>query len=139
MSRAVVAGIAGVITAAAAQFLAAMISGGGHAWVEPFFFSAAMWVMFPLMFIRVQQHRAGSDKLAPLDWLVMLLAIALDILLVMTTIERDEPLLPMFGTGTERFVRVLRTDPVLPALWIALWLSWQIAALVLCIRARGGR
>ena len=139
MSRAVVAGVAGVITAGAAQFLAAVISGAGHAWGEPFFFSAAMWVMFPLMFIRVQQHRAGSDELAPLDWLVMLLAIALDVLLVIATIEREEPLLPMFGTGTERFVQVFLMDPVLLALWIALWLSWQIAALFLCIRGRGGR
>ena len=104
MSREVVAGVAGVITAAVAQFLAAMISGAGHAWVEPFFFSPAMWVMFPLMFIRVQQHRAGSHGLPALDWLVLLLAIVLDVLLVMTTIEREEPLLPMFGTGTERFV-----------------------------------
>src|ERR1044072_8335458 len=120
MSRAEVAAIAGVITAVATQFLAVMISGGGHAWVEPFFFSVAMWVMFPLMFIRVEQHRTGSDMLPALDWLVLLLAIVLDALLVSATIERDEPWLPMFGTGTERFVQVFRMDPVLPALWIAL-------------------
>jgi len=139
MSREVVAVVAGVITAVVAQFLAFMISGAGHAWVEPFFFSPAMWVTFPLMFIRVQQHRAGSDELALLDWLVMLLAIALDLLLVITTIETEDPLLPMFGTGTERFVQVFLMEPVLVALWIALWLSWQIAALFLCIRGRGGR
>ena len=139
MSRAMVAGVAGATTAAVTQFLAAMISGGGHAWVEPFFFSAAMWVMFPLIFIRVQQHRAGSDKLAALDWLVLVLAILLDALLVVATVRRDEPLLPMFGTGTELFVRVFLMDPFLVALWIALWLSWQIAALFLCIRGLRGR
>lgn len=135
MSRTEAAGIAGLITAAAAHFLAAMISGAGHAWVEPFFFSAAMWVAFPLILIRLQLYRAGSDRLALLDWPVLILAILLDIWLVAATTAGD----PMFGTGTEHFVRVFWMDPPLVSLWIALWLSWQIAALYLCLRRLGRR
>jgi len=133
MSRAVVAGVAGAITAAVAQFLAAMISGGGHAWTEPFSFSAAMWIMFPPMFIRVQQHRSGSRRLVWLDWFALFVAVLLDGLLVVAT--RGDGL---SGTGTELFLRVLWMDPVLVVLWIAIWLSWQIIALYLCLAGLSG-
>jgi hypothetical protein len=109
--------------AAVAQFLSVLLSGAGHGWVEPFFFSPAMWITLPLMAIRLSRRAAGSDSL---DWvvdgLVLIWGLILDVLLVIATAS---------GTGTEIFLKVATMGLPLVALWMALWLSWQIAALFL--------
>jgi hypothetical protein len=123
MSRPRAAAVTGIMFAAVAQFLSFGLGGAGHGWVEPFFFGAAMWITLPVMAIRLSRRAAGSDNL---DWvvdgLVFLSGLLLDGLLVISTV---------FGTGTEYFLKVVAYAGPLVALWIALWLSWQIAALFL--------
>lgn len=110
MFGAVVAGTAGLLMAAAAHFLGLMVSGGGHAWTEPFFFSVAMWLAFPWMFIRIHEHRAGSDEFAWLDWLVLFCGLLLDAWLVVATVGSSDTT-QLSGTGTERFLQLVEMDP----------------------------
>jgi hypothetical protein len=133
--RRIAAALAGVVLAAAAQFIALLLSGAGHAWVEPFFFSALLWPALPLMAIRLQGRAAGSNPMV--DGTALLFGLILDALLVMATVDGMGGAFPMFGTGTERFLKVAAAALPLVLLWIALWLSWQGAALLLCLR--GGR
>jgi len=130
MARTVWAGVAGIGLAAAAHFLALMLGGGGHAWTEPFLFSFALWVMFPLVLVRVRLVLTGSEGLAWLDSLVLCAGLLLEVLLVASTGGAESR---MSGTGTELFMRVLSMEPALVLLWILLWLSWQVAALYLCL------
>ena len=127
MSRPIAAAVTGIMFAAIAQFLSILLGGAGHGWVEPFFFSAAMWITLPLMAIRLSRRAAGSDS--PVEWLVLLSGLLLDMLLVISTV---------FVTGTEYLLKVMAMGGLpLVALWVALWLSWQIAALFLLFcRAR---
>jgi hypothetical protein len=56
MFRPIAAAITGIMFAAVAQFLAFGLSGAGHGWTEPFFFSAAMWITLPVMAIRLSRR-----------------------------------------------------------------------------------
>lgn len=119
MSRTMKAAAVGLILAAIAHFVAAMVSGAGHGWTEPFLFSAVMWITLPLVAIRWSQHWAGSDRLRWLDWILLLTGILLNVLLATATSGNDQP---------EYFYQA---DLPILALWIAFWLSWQLAALLL--------
>ena len=119
MSRTMKAATVGIILAAIAHFVAAMVSGAGHAWTEPFLFSVVMWITLPLAAIRLSQHWTGSDRLRWLDWLLLLTGILLDALLAMAT----------SGSGEAEYF--FKVDLPVVGLWIAFWLSWQFAALFL--------
>ena len=134
--KALIPVIVGVIAAAAGQFVSLLLASAGHGWVEPYFFSPAMWVTLPLMAFRLAQYRSGSNKLASLDRWVLLLALVLDGLLAIATIRGGGPYLPMFGTGLDRLAEVAVAAAPFFILWIVVWLSWQVAAVFLLYAPR---
>lgn len=102
--------VAGLVLAAFAQMLALLITGAGHGWGQPFRFSPALFLAYPIMFVRLR----SPGTLAWTDVALLAAAAALDLLLVQQTqIE-----------GVEYFRRVMRLPPI-PHLWLLLWLLWQ--------------
>jgi len=127
-----VAGIVGILTAGVAQFLALLIAGVGHGWGEPFFLSAALWITLPVTAIRLRRPSANSA--GAVEWLMVLLALSLDLLLIVATVWGFGRAVPIFGTGVEHFMNIARAAFPLVLLWSLLWFSWQIAALFLLLR-----
>ena len=119
MSRAWKAGLAGVAAAVVAQFVALLLTGAGHGWIPPFWFSLWLWPLLPLTLIRLGQRRSHA-----LDTGLIMLALALDAALVVATIDE----------GTEYFRPVITMGWPVVAVWLALWLSWQVGALILRFR-----
>ena len=119
----VVTGLAGILVAALAQFIALLLAGAGHGWNQPFWFSAALWPLLPLVLIRVKRDAASVDRFT-LNLGLLALALVLDVALIIRTVEE----------GTEYFMGMVATGPLLVALWLLLWLSWQVGALFLLFR-----
>ncbi len=104
--RAVVIGLA---LAAFTQFFALAVTGGGHGWTTPFWFSPALFVLNPVAFVRA----AGDRKPGAIDIMLVALAGALDVALFAKTQQE----------GVEYFWRVSPLNWV----WLALWALWQLA------------
>jgi hypothetical protein len=116
-----VALVIGLLIAASAQLLAFPIAGAGHGWMQPLFFSPALFVVYPILVVRL-----SAPKELPWPGIEVLLVgagIALDLLLVRAT-EAE---------GMTYFRGVLASPP-LPHLWLLLWLLWQALALMLVVR-----
>ena len=118
----------GLAAAAAAQFLSFLFAGAGEGWVSPLYFSAIMWVTMPLLCYRFRANVAETRKWLGLDLCVFLSGLCLDAALFVAT--KNE----IFSIGQEVALIVFSmTWPfILP--WVALWLLWQVAALVLVAR-----
>lgn len=112
----------GLMLATLGQALAFMMLGAGHGWVTPFYFSPALFLVYPLAFIRMQAPERLPSRL--IDLLLVVIAIALDVWLVEQT--RNE--------GVEYYRRVMAAMPLFPMLWILVWLGWQWIALSVLIR-----
>lgn len=125
--RLIAALLLGALLAAAAQILALMLSGAGHGRTAPLFFSRIMWIMLPLMAVRLKL-KGERPWLFWLDLLTLLIGVLLDALLVTMTVENDEPLFQRLGSETETHGKVDWLGVPFVLLWIALWLSWQIGA-----------
>jgi len=119
------AACAGIGAAAAAQIVSIAVAGGGHGWVEPFFFGPAMWLTLPLMAVRVSQHSAGSVRFPAIEPLVLLVGLGLDTALCVAT-NRS-----IIDTGRDEFLMAMSLEWPIVVPWLALWLSWQLAALFL--------
>lgn len=102
--------VAGLVLAAFAQMLGLLITGAGHGWAQPFRFSPALFLAYPIVFVRLR----APGTLSWMDVALLGAAGVLDMLLVhQTRIE-----------GTEYFRRVMALPPI-PHLWLLLWLLWQ--------------
>jgi hypothetical protein len=102
--------VAGLAVAALAQIVALLVTGAGHGWGQPLLFSPALFVAYPLVFLRLR----SPGTLAWTDVALLAAAGVLDLLLVRGTAAE----------GTEYFHRVMAMPPI-PHLWLALWLLWQ--------------
>ncbi len=110
----------GLVVALLAQFLAFFMMGAGHGWLQPSSFSPALFIVYPIVFVRLM----APDELPSraLDLLVLAVALVLDVMLVKAT----------QAEGIQYFHRVMALPP-LPHLWLLLWLLWQILTMKLII------
>ncbi|HEX8363986.1 MAG TPA: hypothetical protein VF603_01725 [Allosphingosinicella sp.] len=110
--------VVGLTVAALAQLLALLVTGAGHGWGQPLRFSPALFVAYPIVFVRLR----SPGTLAWTDVALLAGAGLLDLLLVhQTGIE-----------GTEYFHRVMAMPPI-PHLWLLLWLLWQALAVKILV------
>lgn len=116
----------GVALGLLALFLGLMLAGAGHGWVSSFFFSMILPLAYPAVLMR---DTAPARSWLPLDLLVVAVAIAADIGLMLSTMQEVESagLRVLFFPGDP--LRVLIT-----ALWLLLWLGWQLVALRCVLR-----
>ena len=110
----------GLAVAAVGQMLAMMVAGAGHGWGTPFFFSPVLFLLYPVVLIRLLAPETLPWRV--IDLLLIAAAIALDLRLVQAT-EAE---------GLEYFHSAMAMPP-LPHLWIAVWLGWQGLALWLLV------
>ena len=123
--------LSGVVIAAVAQFIALMLTGAGHGWITPFWFSPALWLLMPIVLVRLR-NRVPSKTGSPLPNVsLLLIALALDIALIIRTFAEGSD---QFMNGSDYLMKVAAVDPPLVMTWILLWLSWQIGALFLLLR-----
>jgi len=110
--------VVGLAVAALAQLLALLVTGAGHGWGQPLRFSPALFVAYPIVFVRLR----SPGTLAWTDVALLAGAGALDLLLVRQTgIE-----------GSEYFHSVMAMPPI-PHLWLLLWLLWQALAVKILV------
>ncbi|HYG28700.1 MAG TPA: hypothetical protein VD887_00640 [Allosphingosinicella sp.] len=110
--------VVGLAVAALAQLLALLVTGAGHGWGQPLRFSPALFVVYPIVFVRLR----SPGTLAWADVALLAGAGLLDLLLVRQTgIE-----------GSEYFHSVMAMPPI-PHLWLLLWLLWQALAVKILV------
>jgi hypothetical protein len=110
----------GLLIAFVGTFLGFGLAGAGHGWVTAFWVSVVLWVGYPVALVRA--YRGGPPRV---DWLISLTFVSDAALLLLTRHE-----------GVQYFWRVIDEDGWwLVGLWIAIWLGWQVVALVNLIRA----
>lgn len=112
--------IAGLLLALLGHFLAFAMTGAGHGWIAPFWASFLLWIVLPLTFATVSplgRYRDGGKR--HLSWLVAA-GMAGDAVLLWATIDE----------GTQYFWTVMDMATPFPILWLSIWSSWQIIALI---------
>jgi hypothetical protein len=114
----------GLLPWALAIALSVGIGGGGHGWVAPFFVSIPLLALYPLAFIAAFS-RPRSTRLV---WALLLAALLLNLFLLALTVLHE----PGYFAASVRFA----AGPV--ALWIALWLAWQVLAVMTLLRTDYG-
>jgi len=108
--------VLGFGVAAAAQFLALILSGSGEGWNTPMVLSFALWLLFPLS-IHAAREGGGRSLLIALA----IFALIGDAQLIRGTLGEREYL--------ARYVEVNGLPGMLlAAVWIILWGSWQFLA-----------
>jgi len=120
--RIAIAGAAGLLLWLAAQALAFGLAGAGHGWVDPFFFTLPLVVLYPAALIR---WRGPSRGRGGIDLLLLLTGLALDFLLVGRSLGEEGAYL----------LRIWQFEPAAVAIWIILWAGWQAALLGRVLRA----
>ena len=109
--------VIGLSLAAFTQFFALAITGGGHGWTTPFWFSPVLFVLNPVAFVRV----VGEQKKAlGIDIVLVVIGVALDAGLYVQTVAEG--------------VQYFRGATLLNGVWLALWSAWQVAVLVALAR-----
>lgn len=112
----------GVLLALLAIICAFFVTGLGHGWVAPFYCSLGLPLVYPAVLLR---RRAPAPQWIAPDAAIVVLAIAADVWLVLDSIRRaDGPRWPgeLLLPGVDASVMPLF------ALWLILWLYWQIVA-----------
>lgn len=110
----------GLLVALLAQYLAFMMMGAGHGWLQPFSFSPALFIVYPIALIRLMAPDELPSRV--LDLLLLVAALVLDVMLVKATQSE----------GVEYFRRLMALPP-LPHLWVLIWLLWQALAFKLVV------
>lgn len=118
------AGAFGLLPWALAMALSLGIAGGGHGWIAPLVVSMPLVALYPLAFVRALTNGAGSIKA---DRAILLAALLLNLVLLGQALLAE----PGYFTASLRF------GAGTVALWFALWLGWQVLALVTLLRRRG--
>lgn len=110
----------GLMVAAFAQYLALTMTGAGHGWIAPFFYSPALFVAYPLVLVRIFGRGAGAPRRRRLaiDLLLVTAAVLLDVLLVRSTLAEER-----------QYFEAVMALPPFPHLWLLLWTAWQALAL----------
>ncbi|MDB5675618.1 MAG: hypothetical protein JWM65_2600 [Sphingomonas bacterium] len=100
----------GLALAMFTQFIALLMTGAGHGWITPFWFSPLLFVLNPIAFTRVVGGRKGAPGI---EIVLIVVGVALDVALYSRTMAE----------GVEYFWRVIPFNWV----WLALWSGWQLA------------
>ena len=119
--------IAGLLTAFVGQFLALGMAGAGHGWITPFWVSLILWVAYPKVLVR--SFRVPDQRTMGVELVTLFAALAGDAILVLMTLEE----------GMEYFEKIVRIEGSVSAVlwiggWIAIWLGWQLIALLNLVR-----
>lgn len=99
----------GLALAMFTQFIALLMTGAGHGWITPFWFSPLLFVLNPIAFTRVASGRKGAPVI---DIILIVIGVALDIALYTRTVAE----------GVEYFSRVAPFNWV----WLAFWSMPQV-------------
>ena len=112
--------VIGLLLAFFGHFLALATAGAGHGWTTPLWASFLLWIVLPATFATIsplgRQRFGGKHELLAL----VALAIAADAALIWATIRE----------GTQYFWVAMETATPFPILWLAIWGSWQLLALI---------
>jgi hypothetical protein len=131
MSGKALLGLSGIAIAAVAQFIAFMLTGAGHGWITPFWFSLSLWLLLPLVLVRLRGRAISGAGSLLRNASLLPLALALDLALIVATfVEGSDQII----SGPHYFMKVTAAGPMLVVTWIMLWLSWQVGALLLLFR-----
>jgi len=119
--------IAGLLIAFVGQFLALGMAGAGHGWITPFWVSLILWVAYPKVLVR--SFRVPDQRTMGVELVTLFAALAGDAILVLMTLEE----------GVEYFEKIVRIEESVSAVlwigsWIAIWLGWQLIALLNLVR-----
>lgn len=110
--KAILGGAIGVLVGLFSLYVALAMTGAGHGWVTPFFFSLACPILFPLAAVRLARADRGGVGMSVA---IVILAVVLDLLLLNATISE--------GVGYMHRVGGIAW------LWLSLWALWQVVAL----------
>jgi hypothetical protein len=94
--------------------------GAGHGWGKPFYFTPALFILYPIVLIRLIAPRELPSLV--LDVSLLAAALVLDLLLVRATQSE----------GVEYFWRLMAAPPF-PHLWLLIWFLWQMLAVKLVV------
>ena len=114
--------VVSLVLAIVTTVLGLMLSGAGHGWTSPFFFSMPLVFLYPVaLFLAIRRsalaRRAGVALVA--------LGLILDLCLAWMT-----------AGESEYFFRMMDQEgaPEVASAWVVLWLGWQAAASVAPVR-----
>lgn len=124
--RTILSAVLGLLPWLLAQGIAFGMTGGGHGWVAPFFFSIPLAILYPIAFLRFFGGRPPALKL---DVGLLLVAVTLDTLLLADLLLQEG----------EYFLRVWNVAAEFVGSWLVLWTGWQILLLARLLRDRGDR
>ena len=112
MKEAVALG-AGLAIAAIAEFLGLMLSGAGHGWTQPTFYSLLLFAAWPLALLRIPRPEGTS---ATFDLFMLILGVVATLLLFVQT-----------SSDSEYFWRMMREDGAVTVMivWLLFWFGWQ--------------
>lgn len=109
--------VLGLLAWALAQAIALGMTGAGHGWVGPFFYSGFLVVLYPLVFIRALGSWRGPIWV---DIGVLLVGAVLSVLILNNIL-----------VGERRYFLMLWRDaPEFVAIWLGLCVLWLVIALI---------
>ena len=112
--------VIGLLLAFFGHFLALAIAGAGHGWTTPLWASFLLWIVLPATFATISPR--GRQLFGGKRDLLALAAVGMvaDAALIWVTIHE----------GTQYFWAAMETATPFAVLWLAVWASWQLLALV---------
>jgi hypothetical protein len=116
----------GLLSWLAAQAIGLGLTGAGHGWTGPFFFSMPLIILYPLAFVGAF---CSKDYLPSVPVVFLAAAVGLDCLL-----------LANFASEFPYIVKLWRfpEGPSYISLWLGLWAGWQILFAAALLRRRQG-
>ena len=118
----VVAIIAGLLCAGAAEYVAYALAAGGEGWIAPAAASLLLFLVYPAAFWRL----ASEPSRVQLDYALLAAAVISDLLLIGETIAWE----------AAYFAMIMANFPGFVFLWIALWSGWQLLTVRRIVRQR---
>lgn len=115
---------AGILLAGLAEFAAFVLAALGHGWIAPLYVSLILFVAYPVALVRSVDAIGADASAATADWVMLLVALAADLLLVAAT---------YLGEG-ERFRMVAEFGRFWLIVWLILWLLWQLLTVATILR-----
>lgn len=109
--------IAGLAVAATTLFLGMAMTGAGHGWITPFWFSLFGLVLYPATFSRLARYAATSFEA---NMGLCLFAVFLDY--------------QLYDFTRSEGVRYFHLVGGMAYLWLVLWSLWQIAVVVTALK-----
>ena len=115
--RVVLAGIVGLLPWLAAQWIGFGLAAGGDGWNGPFFLTPSLLLLYPFISVRSFASESGATRL---DWFVLLAALVLDFVLLRNVLQQE----------CDYFLKAWNLAGSAVATWVALWLGWQVLAII---------